>query len=252
LQQPNLVFDRNGSAKEAKIGAGCNFYFDPRGGINSLCSIDLEAKGPVDLKQTNSLGCFCEPHLKSIAVHKSGYAIAINRENSRLEVLKLPMGPVNQCDAPRSEILSGQGTRKGLMDKPVDLAITPEGVILVLENGNTRIQAFDVFGNPVPYFPDSSPFLLLGNKAEIREYLDIAVSSFGLVYILSRINKGENASDYYLDIYESNGNHICETNGLCASSIEVDSWGRIYSLNFESIYGADGISRPSISQWEPL
>ena len=46
---------------------------------------------------------------------------------------------------------AGPGTQIGLLSSPIALAVTNPGTVLVLEAGG-QISAFDLNGNPVPYF----------------------------------------------------------------------------------------------------
>jgi hypothetical protein len=51
--------------------------------------------------------------------------------------------------------------------RPIAVGVTGDGVLLVLEQDNQRIQAFDVYGNPVPYFPNNSPFAPLQTERRL-------------------------------------------------------------------------------------
>lgn len=47
-----------------------------------------------------------------------------------------------------AQVKSGKGSRPGLINSPVASAVAPDGMILVLEAGNNRIQALDLGANP--------------------------------------------------------------------------------------------------------
>ncbi len=129
--------------------------------------------------------------------------------------------------------------------------VTGDGVVLVLEQDNTRIQAFDVYGNPVPYFPNQSPFAALQAETPTPTYLDMSVTDDGWIYVLSHVNQGSQASDYRLDLYTPTGSFLSRTTGVNGAKIFVDSWRRVYTLNYESFLGPGGRTEPSVSQWIP-
>lgn len=109
-----------------------------------------------------SWGCFPIANLDEIAVHPSNAVVGISYFNHKLLILSLPNAAVDDGDAPQALVLSGKGSRQGLMMGPMALALTADGRILVLESMNTeghlpRVQAFDIKGNPVACFGDNQP-----------------------------------------------------------------------------------------------
>ena len=71
----------------------------------------------------------------------------------------------------------GNGLSEGLFDSPVSLVIMPEACILVPENGGARVQAFDVYGNPVAllqWLPVNDP---IARRLRISQCLMNAVES---------------------------------------------------------------------------
>jgi hypothetical protein len=90
--------------------------------------------------------------INDLAMHPQGYVVGVDYDNHKLLTLRLGADPVDDDKAPIAMPLSGEGVREGLLNKPVALTITADGRILVLEEVNQRIQAFDVRGNPVPCF----------------------------------------------------------------------------------------------------
>ena len=80
----------------------------------------------------------------ALLLHPLGKIISINTNNNKLEVLDLPPAATTDANAPLSQVRSGVGTREGLMDGPIHAAITAQGAILILEQNNNRIQAFDI------------------------------------------------------------------------------------------------------------
>ena len=71
------------------------------------------------------------------------------------------------------------------MDGPIHAALTAQGAILILESNNNRIQAFDIGGNPVPYFANGAYFVPLQRPGGTATYLDLAVEYSGYLYVLS-------------------------------------------------------------------
>jgi hypothetical protein len=134
-----------------------NFYLDPRphaaGGYYHLRGVQFAlGKSTFDYSSDKSWGAFSTPHLKDIAVHPHGYVVGVDYDNHKMFTLKLPAQAVDEKDAPLAMPLSGEGLREGLMKEPVAMTITLDSRILILEQGNRRIQAFDVKGNPVQCF----------------------------------------------------------------------------------------------------
>jgi hypothetical protein len=168
-----------------------------------------------------------------------------------MEILQLPAGPVADADAPTALLTSGPGALAGLLKGPIVVGVTGDGVLLVLEQDNQRIQAFDVYGNPVPYFPNNSPFAPLQTETSSPSFLDMSVTDDGWIYVLSYINTGNAQSDYRLDIYTPAGVFLSRTVGVNGAKIVADSWRRVYTLNYESFLGPGGRTEPSVSQWIP-
>jgi hypothetical protein len=142
------------------------------------------------------------------------------------------------------------------MKSPMAACITAEGVILVLEQSNNRIQAFDLGGNSVPYFKrlTNSYFLYL-RETEGSTYLDLAVEFTGYMYVLSR---NSNPPVFRLDIYhpaQADTKPICTTKGMNAARLTVDFWRNVYTLNYEVLKLPSGQipsrTEPSLSFWVP-
>src|SRR5262249_29192495 len=76
-----------------------------------------------------------------LLLHPAGHLVSINKENHKLETLKLPPAPMADADAAKfflARTASGQGKRPGLMTSPVTAAISANGVILVLEDSSVN------------------------------------------------------------------------------------------------------------------
>jgi hypothetical protein len=146
-----------------------NFFLDPRthadDGLYHLRGVEFKpGKSTFDYSSRKSWGAFTVPNLNAVCVHPHGYVIGLKygheKEPPKLHVLRLPEKPLDEKDAPIAMPLSGWGDREGLMSEPVAMTLTTDGRILILEQGNKRIQAFDVRGNPVQCFSGKIKFNL--------------------------------------------------------------------------------------------
>jgi len=251
----SLVYQRSGPDDEPARGNVYNFYLDSHttapGIAYQVRGVKLDATTPFNLSQTESWGAFIEADLAAFVVHPKGYVIGVSYGSSKMEILQLPSGPITDADAPKAVMTSGPGALAGLLKGPIAVDVTGDGVVLVLEQDNSRIQAFDVYGNPVPYFPNHSPFAPLQAEQPAPVYLDMSVTDDGWIYVLSYVNTGSKATDYRLDLYTSSGAFLSRTIGVNGAKIVVDSWRRVYTLNYESFLGPGSRTEPSISQWIP-
>jgi len=238
---PLLAYDPTGAASGG-------YYLDPRPTQPCLRPVAF-VPGPWNLQGSVSVGRFRENVLADLALHPGGYAAAISWTNSRLEVVKLLETAVPDVNAPLSRILAGPGERAGLLQDPVAIAVQTDGLLLVLEQGNARVQCLDVHGNPTAVF-GGSPFLPLPttNGATL---LDLAVSPSGRILILSSENGGAHASDFFVDVYTGDGTLICRTSGIAAARLAVGPGESLYTLNFSTIAGPADLQQPSVSLWLP-
>ncbi|MEJ7685962.1 MAG: hypothetical protein WKG52_02575 [Variovorax sp.] len=244
-----------------------NFYLDTTlPSAPMLRQVVLEPQpsfaGPLSGQAWGALNHACD----ALLLHPAGYVVSINKTLHTLETLRIPRAGMADADA-RLQLLahvkSGKGSRPGLMNTPVAAAVSADGVILVLESGNNRIQAFDLGGNPVRHFPGqngaaTSPYSLsLGGTDPQQgwDYLDLAVEYTGYLYVLA-YNRITLASR--LDIYhpQQTGNQpISTTPNVNAARLTVDFWRNVYTLNYELLQlpggAAPGLTEPSISLWTP-
>ena len=255
LVQASLVYQRSGPDDDPAAGNAYNFYLDSQtvapGASYQVRGVKLDVQTPFNLSQTESWGAFIEADLTAFVVHPKGYVIGVSYGSSKIEILQLPSGPVADADAPRAVMTSGPGTLAGLLKGPIAVDVTGNGVVLVLEQDNARIQAFDVYGNPVPYFPNQAFFVSLQAETPAPVYLDMSVTDDGWIYVLSYVNTGRTATDYRLDLYTPTGAFLSRTTGVNGAKIVVDSWRRVYTLNYESFLGPGNRTEPSVSQWIP-
>lgn len=274
----NVVYD----IASPSDGTGMNFFIDttagvydavtnPKGGYHlRQVKLSYPAEPPNLATATNrSWGCFYLDNDR-YAYHPKGYVFGISFKTSKLEILKLPTQPSSDADAPRTTLASGEsGTdqRYGLMYGPVALGIALDGRVLVLESVNNRVQAFDLTGVPVKSFkittanpppPNFAPdptgmqsTMALIDPPNTVHYLDLAVEAKGYIYVLAYSGDGSQASQYKVDIYNPDGSHLVTTNGVAAGAIFVDLLRDMFTLNFETILGANNRTEPSISWWIP-
>ena len=200
-----------------------------------------------------------------LLLHPAGFLVSISRAQHQIETLRIPPAVLSDADARQkalAQVQSGKGSRPGLINEPVAAAISSDGVILVLESGNNRIQAFDLGGNPVRHFPaqtgpGASPYSLTlgGTDPKTWEYLDLAVEYTGYLYVLSY---DRTSFIYRLDIYhprQSGNQPISTTSGVNAARLTVDYWRNVYTLNYELVTLPNntpaGLTEPSVSLWVP-
>ena len=231
---------------------GRNFFVQPAADGYHVRSVDLTPGKPFDLSQTLSWGRFSFVQ-DALAVLPSGFLVGVNRINHKMEVLQLPKAPVDGAAepvaVPFASMRCGLGTRAGLLDTPVAVA-TSRGAVLVLEQGNARIQALDPAANPVELFAGKTTNLVALKADPGAIYLDLAVEGAGYMYVLSYAGNGADPGDYHLDIYAPDGTFVSRTGGVACARIAVDTFRVLYALNYAPVVGSTRIE-PSVSQWQP-
>ena len=276
-----------------------DYFIDPRkadadpqkdGGFH-LRKVDLASDAPFDLSgESLSYGRF--PFFPaSFVLHPAGYAIAVTNVNqsNKLQIVKLVLDGAIDDLTPMARTYAGQAMddkRHGLLFHPVAVTCSYDGTVIVLEDSKSsdgerktvvsRLQAFDLYGNPVNRFRDvsgqPSPFLPLSD-ADNLTYLDVCAvgnEKMTYMYVLYYVGAGENVSDYYMAIYQYGENSpatnpLVVTNGVPAAKLAVDMWHSVYTLNYamteddkgskagplSSTTGPNGRTVPSISLWMP-
>jgi hypothetical protein len=262
---PGLAYQRLSKSD----GSGLNFYLDatpannPDGGchlrrLKLVFDENTHRSLPPDLDPDpgKSWGRFPFPLNRAIVHGNYVAGISFDTNHSKIFVLKVPAEPMDLDKAPKAVLVSGPGTREGLISIPRGIAFGMEGQILVLEEGNRRVQAFDVHGNPYACFDATgsgtkqSVFSLEEQSTPTTCYLDLAVEPKGYVYVLSYDNEGATADDYHLDLYEPHGKWLARTKGFAAASICVDIIRDLYTQNYELLENAPDLE-PSVSLWLP-
>jgi hypothetical protein len=241
-RKPLVVYDR----LNPDLVNGNNFLLEPeeQGTGYQVRRLKLSADGgTLGWNAGESWGQFLNP-LSAVTLHPSGYLVGVNAETGKLDVHRIPPNPTDDTNLPpMASVYAGPGTRPGLTQTPVGVAITITGVVVVLEAGANRLQAFDLAGNPVAYLgtdPNNlsyyAPLASGGNDT----LLSLAVDGQGWFYVLSYTGDGSQVSDYAVDVYNPQGVHIVRSPGLNAATFDVDYWRNIFALNFAPLANTDG------------
>jgi hypothetical protein len=267
--QPAVFYD----VTSKDDGTGANFFIDPTAGVfdpdaNPASGLHVRrveltfTKWPAPGKPPEfatgpgkSYGRFPLP-LDRYVLHPQRVVIGISYQNHKIFLLPLLTAPVDDKDARVATLASGQGFREGLVQGPRGLAVGLDGRVLILESINQRIQAFDLNGNPVPYFADpNDPSKKISTMALAdpgnSTYLDLSVEAKGYLYVLRYKGDGSKPSDYQVDLYEPDGKLLVSTTKVAADKIVVDLIRNLYTLNYEVILGAGKRTEPSVSLWIP-
>jgi len=237
-------------------GRGDNLFLDDRSTPSRLRSVTLGDATPFAYPTGQSRGSLTLHYADDVAIHPDGYVASVDTGESVLQICQMAPAPVPDEDAPMPYSVGGKGTRVGLLANPVAVALSPDGLFLVLENGNRRVQAFDVYGNPCAYFPSQSPCLSLKPVANAVTYLDLDVDQEGYLYVLyyqaTTFSQGVTPGDYALDVYDLSGKWVSTTTGVNAARISVDAWRNLYTLDYDVLYGPHAAPQPSIRIWRPI
>ncbi|MBV9424472.1 MAG: hypothetical protein JOZ98_16290 [Solirubrobacterales bacterium] len=220
--------------------------------------------GRLEWDPTVSYGQFLLP-VSAAALHSSGRVVTVHTDSGRVGSLQ-PVAIPAAAGGPQTPQLAaytaGPGTQIGLLSSPVALAVTNPGTVLILEAAGLQLSAFDLNGNPVPYFgkdPDRKYTLALTAG---RTYLDLAVDGTNQIYLLSHAGDGSHPEDYYLDVYTETGDPlVTNSSGVNVPHIAVDYWRSIYAANYDPLTDLGttkphidptlGVTEPSLSRFDP-
>ncbi|KQO17261.1 hypothetical protein [Paenibacillus sp. Leaf72] len=227
-----------------------NLFFDTRTEPYALRNIALGDAGVFQFPTGTCRGYLTLSTVDDLTAHPAGFAAAVSTAASMLQIVQLSAQPVADSAAPGPYSVGGVGTRPGLMQQPVAVAAAPDGTLIVLEAGNKRLQAFDVFGNSQNYFA-MSPVLQLRQTSGIS-YIDLDIDVDGNMYVLSYSGGGNQASQYLLDVYSWQGALLSSTEGVNAAKIAVDEWRNLYALDYSLMQGPQGDTSPAIRVWTPI
>ena len=196
-RRPFLLFDAfvgRALGQQRAVGARS----DDRG-VSRARGVPGRDDGRPDVGFVGLVGDFPLP-VSASALHSSGRVVVLNTDSGRLGTLL----PANTPLPPLATYTAGPGQQVGLLSSPVAVAVTNPGVVLVLESAVSQISAFDLNGNPVPYFQSSltrrslvtgrgkrpgglrtsSPGQYTLALVSNGTYLDMAVDGSGQIYVL--------------------------------------------------------------------
>ena len=248
-----VAYDKTAPYTPANM-TGNHFYLDPvRISADNpayyLRKLNLDPASGL-FRATESWGRF-PMQLDRLAVHPWGCVVGISTNNHKLGILDIPDQAYSDDANTNNAVLKlGYGENDKFVKKPQALTISRTGAILILEGeGAMSIKAFDVFGNPWPFFADGtrSSFPL---QEEDAKWLDIGIDDTEFVYILSYTGTGTRKDDYRLDVYNKAGQRVFRNIGISVARMIVDKWRRIYSLNQEIMKNSP-ILEPTVSVWMP-
>jgi hypothetical protein len=305
MENGQFVIGPDGRPKPdpADVDRGC-YYLDPTYRFDNddpgrgyhLRMIPASGSAPINPPGARPLsyGRFPMP-VDSMIIHPSGQVIGLNTVNAKIMVTTLETKGKPDDQLPFARIFAGRvlnyvdpqgfatlARRPGLLALPIAVSSTYDGTVMILEASPgdpavTRVQAFDVSGNPVNAFPGTSPnartpFLDLPSG---RTYLDLTVignEDLTYLYVLYYERDGFEPADYHLAIYQTgttckdgDPNPLVTTKGVSAAHIAVDLFRTLYALNYGTttdgkgnaagplIDSPEAVPRtvPSLSQWLP-
>jgi hypothetical protein len=255
-RRPLIVYDR----LNADPVNGNNFLLEPSGDVGYLVrKLKLSANGgALSWTANQAWGQFTQ-NLAAVTLHPKNYLVGVNSISGKLHKLTIPSSPSADSDFPLlSQAHAGPAaagsTRPGLTQTPVGVAVTLTGVVVVLEAGANRLQAFDVDGNSVAYFgtPPSSYFLqLAGSPSDTR--LALGVDGAGWFYVLSYTGSGSSSSNYLVDIYQPNGTWVVTAHGVNAATFDVDYWRNLFTMDYAAVTSTAGgtYTDPALARIQP-
>jgi hypothetical protein len=257
--EPRLLYDAIG----VDAVAGQNFLLEPITGTSAyhVRQLNLTASG-LGVDTTTSWGIFSDT-LHGAVVHPAGFLVGFNTDSGKVHVLQLPDAGMDESIAPTASQHAGTGNalgnRPGLTQRPVAVGVALNGMVLVLEQDATRIQAFDVRGNPTQYFTASGAPDYYLPLVESNTYLGMALDGVGFIYTLSYSGDGTDPSNYGVDVYQPTGQHIFRAPSVNGASFFVDPWRNVYTQNFTPVQQTTGgiyltpanVAEPSTSVWNP-
>ena len=215
--------------------------------------------------------------LNNVVLHAYRYLIGVNSQLSRIFILKLPKKATPDSKQRQYEIVTpkivaakaldnaGHIHNPALLYNPKNLAVSKDGHIFILDevaklpgvdaNVTARVKTINLKGQSVNFYKDSSGNAInyINLKEETRSitYLDISVETQNYMYILAYLGDGSSDEDYVVDVYDPTGAHLSRTTGVVAGKLTVDKWRSIYTLNYQTISGENGVTEPTISEWIP-
>src|SRR5262249_1554904 len=143
---------------------------------------------------------------------------------------------------------AGAGTQIGLLGSPIAIAVTNPGTVLILDAAAGEIAAFDLNGNPVPYFTETlnrrslfarsaaTPGQYTVALGSAGTYVGLAVDGAGQIYTLYYTGDGSQPAQYHIDVYTQTGSVLdTKSPGVNVPHIAVDYWRSVYAANYDPL-----------------
>jgi hypothetical protein len=280
VRRPFLLFDP--FVERSSQGNHVLLEPDPSTNAYHVRKVSLDpTTGAPTWDPNTSYGDFLLP-ISAATLHSSGRVVVVETGSGRLGSV-LPVAPASAgAQAIQATYTAGTGTQIGLLSSPIAVAVTNPGVVLVLEAANSQIAAFDLNGNPVPYFPTSLTRRgLLGSRqvgpaarlgagqgrytlplVSTGTYLDLGVDGAGQIYLLYYTGDGSGVADYHIDVYSAAGAVIATNSaGVNVPHFAVDYFRSLFAANYDALVDiatgqphidpALGVIEPSMSRFDP-
>lgn len=239
-----------------------SYVLEASSGRYVLRELDLTLTGDADFRRGKLIARLGSTAVRAAAVYDNRYALVISGDPGvdRLEVIELapPQNEVlhpSDDRLPRAWVRSGPGTLRGNIRGAVAVCQAYNGdVFLVLENGNKRLQAFGVTGEPaVDFFrkPDGTRSAILDLPSD-REYLDVGCElESAAIYVLSRRGRSRSPTDFRLDIYQrTSPDVLATTRNFAAAKFAIDTNQNIIALGWNELVFR-GRREPGLWRWIP-
>lgn len=275
--QPHLVFDGTGG----QLTGGHNYLLEPNSDVGYIVrQLDLSQPGyglaDFGSEPITSHGRFTG-ELHGVTFHPAGYILGYNSTTGRMQSLRLPANPYpldaapaaeQWIDLPTANMFAGTGNatgqRPGLLQQPVGITTGLNGIVLVLEQGAKRIQAFNTAGAPTQYFTpngsDPSYYLDLSEHLGDTTFLGFGVDGTGYIFVHGYNGDGSSPDQYGISVYNTVGENVVPfANNINAAGMTVDYWRDVFTQDFVPVQqssggayiGPNGYAQPAVSIWIP-
>lgn len=277
-QQPVLVYD----SMSTDPANGHHYLLEPYDTTGGYVVRQLDLTKPgfglktLGQDEVEVVGRF-PAELHGAVFHPAGYIVGFNTNTGRLQTLALNNAPVTLSpnpsvvqltDVPSAIMTAGTGNltgdRPGLVQQPVAVAAGLNGIVLVLEQGSKRVQAFNHIGAPTQYFSGSDGsltyYLDLAKDSPLDHYSSLGVDGVGFVYVYGYTGAGTSPDQYGVSVFNAQGEVVvpfaAKVNG---AAMTVDYWRNVYTQDFVPMQqvgggaylGNDGVAQPALSIWIP-
>lgn len=244
------------------LRGGKSYVLEASTGAYILRELDLSVTARADFRGGLPIAQLLSKSIRAAAIFDNRYAMVISGDAGvdRLEVIELrppQHGVLYVTDdrLPRARLRSGPGNLRGNIRGAVAICQAYDAdVFIVLENGNKRLQAFGVSGEPaVDYFRkvDGSRSATLDLPTD-NEYLDVACE-FGsaTIYVVSRKGLSRSPNEFRLDIYDRKLSTVrATTPGFAVAKLALDTNQNIISLGWNELLFR-GRREPGLWRWIP-